>query len=265
MPIAPKSVIAMIHVGALPGTPASRTSVSEIAMQAAAECRLYRDGGVHAIGIENMHDVPYLRGGVGPEITAAMTIVAHAVKDAAGDLPVGIQILAGANHEALAVAHAASLDFVRVEGFAFAHVADEGFIDSSAASLLRYRRAIGAERVQVWSDVKKKHSSHAITADIGIGATASAVEFMRADAIIVSGAVTGEHPSDADIADVRQQCRLPLILGSGITAENLAHYYPQADGFIVGSFFKMDGRWSETVDPRRVERFMTAHAVARGA
>jgi len=232
MPIAPKSVIAMIHVGALPGTPASRTSVSEIAMQAAAECRVYRDGGVHAIGIENMHDVPYLRGGVGPEITAAMTIVAHAVKDAAGDLPVGIQILAGANHEALAVAHAASLDFVRVEGFAFAHVADEGFIDSSAASLLRYRRALGAQRVQVWADVKKKHSSHAIT---------------------------------ADIADVRQQCRLPLILGSGITAENLAHYYPQADGFIVGSFFKMDGRWSETVDPRRVERFMTAHAVARGA
>jgi hypothetical protein len=257
-----KPIIAMIHVGALPGTPANRASVRDIAEFAAAECRLYRDGGVHAIGIENMHDVPYLRGSVGPEITAAMTVVAHAVKDAANGLPCGIQILAGANHEALAVAHAAAFDFVRVESFAFAHVADEGFIDSSAASLLRYRRAIGAEGVRVWADVKKKHSSHAITADVSIGATAEAVEFMRADAVIVTGAVTGERPNDSDIADVRSHCRLPLLLGSGITAENLGHYCAQADGFIVGSFFKKDGRWNETVDPHRVERLMAAHSAA---
>lgn len=251
----------MIHVGALPGTPASRATVREIERQAVAEARVYRDGGVHGIGIENMHDVPYLRGRVGPEITAAITIVARAVKEESG-LPCGIQILAGANHEALAVAHAAELDFVRVEGFVFAHVADEGIIESSAASLLRYRRAIGADRIQVWADVKKKHSAHAITADVGIGATAAAAEFMRADAVIVSGAATAEHPHAEDIADVRQHCHLPLILGSGITADNLAQYAGLADGFIVGSFFKHDGRWSEAVDARRVERFMTAHAAA---
>ncbi len=101
-----KPVIAMIHVGALPGTPASSCSVREIVTQAVAEARIYRDGGVHGIAIENMHDVPYLRGSVGPEITAAMTAIALAVKDAS-NLPCGIQILAGANHEALAVAHAA--------------------------------------------------------------------------------------------------------------------------------------------------------------
>jgi predicted TIM-barrel enzyme len=61
--------------------------------------------------------------------------------------------------EAVAVAHATGLDFVRAEGFAFAHVVDEGIIQSCAAELLRYRRAIGAERVQIWADVKKKHSS----------------------------------------------------------------------------------------------------------
>lgn len=251
----------MIHVGALPGTPASKATVREIERQAVTEARTYRAGGVHGIAIENMHDVPYLRGSVGPEITAAMTIVARAVKEASG-LPCGIQILAGANHEAMAVAHAAELDFVRVEGFVFAHVADEGIIESSAASLLRYRRAIGAERIQVWADVKKKHSSHAITADVDIGATAAAAEFMRADAVIVSGVATAEHPHVADISNVRQHCRLPIILGSGITADNIAEYAPLADGFIVGSFFKQDGRWSEPVDARRVERFMNAHAAA---
>ena len=248
----------MVHVGALPGTPASRSSVREIVAQAVAEAHIYRDGGVHGIAIENMHDVPYLRGSVGPEITAAMTAVALAVKDASG-LPCGIQILAGANHEALAVARTADLEFVRVEGYAFAHVADEGIIESSAASLLRYRRAIGAERVQVWADVKKKHSSHAITADVTIGDTAAAVEFMRADAVIVTGAATGLEASDADVGAVRQQCRLPLYLGSGVTADNLPRYYPLADGFIVGSYFKTDGRWSESIDPRRVERFMGTH------
>jgi membrane complex biogenesis BtpA family protein len=252
----------MIHVGALPGTPASSCSVREIVAQAVAEARIYRDGGVNGIGIENMHDVPYLRGTVGPEITSAMTAIALAVKDAS-NLPCGIQILAGANHEAVAVAHTADLQFVRVEGYAFAHVADEGIIQSSAASLLRYRRAIGAERVQVWADVKKKHSAHALTADVGIGETAAAVEFMRADAVIVTGTATGLEASDADITDVRQHCRLPLYLGSGVSADNLARYVPLADGFIVGSFFKRDGRWSEPVDPRRVERFMRAHSALK--
>src|SRR4029079_3558378 len=204
-----RPVIAVIHAGALPGTPAGTATLAELEKVVRTEAATYRDGGVHGIILENMHDVPYLRGSVGPEITAAMTVLAQAMKDASR-LPCGIQILAGANHEAVAVAHAAGLDFVRAEGFAFAHVADEGIIQSSAASLLRFRRHIGADRVQVWADVKKKHPSHAITADVSIGATAAAVEFMRADAVIVSGAATGEEPGDTDIADVRHHCRLPL-------------------------------------------------------
>ena len=258
-----KPVIAMVHVGALPGTPASRASVRELEAQAVAECLIHRDAGVHGIAIENMHDVPYLRGAVGPEITAAMAVIARAVKEAC-ELPCGIQILAGANHEALAAAHAAGLDFVRVEGFAFAHVADEGLIESSAASLLRYRRQIGADRVQLWADVKKKHASHAITADVGIGDTAAAVEFMRADAVIVTGAATGERPDDRHIADVRARCALPIFLGSGITEQNLDRYYPAADGFIVGSSLKAHGRWSEAADRDRVERFMAMHVRCGG-
>ncbi|MEK7329123.1 MAG: BtpA/SgcQ family protein [Chloroflexota bacterium] len=258
-----KPVIAMIHIEALPGTPASRLSVREIEAQALAEAKIYREAGAHAIALENMHDLPYLRGGVGPEIVAAMAIVSQAVKEASG-LPCGIQILAGANNEAMAVAHAAGLDFIRAEGFVFAHVADDGFIQSSAAALLRYRKQIGAERVQVWADVKKKHSSHAITADIGIGATAETAEFMRGDAVIVTGSVTGDPPQNSDIAEVKQHCRLPVYLGSGVTADNLGGYYPAADGFIVGSHFKVDGYWANTVDPKRVERFMAVHAKLGG-
>ena len=155
------AVIGMIHVGALPGTPQSSRAVTELAKAAAAEAGVLARGGVDAILIENMHDVPYLNRRVGPEITAAMTAVGVAVRQAAS-LPLGVQILAGANREALAVALAVGAQFVRCEGFVFAQVADEGLMgEADAGPLLRYRRWIGAEGVAVIADVKKKHSSHA--------------------------------------------------------------------------------------------------------
>jgi hypothetical protein len=259
----PKPVVGVIHVGALPGTPASALGVDALAEMAAREAALYRDGGVDGLMVENMHDVPYLRGSVGPEVVAAMAVVARAVKAEAG-LPTGVQILAGANVEALAVAHAAGLDYVRAEAYTFAHVADEGLIESSAAELLRFRRRIGADGVRVWADVKKKHSSHAITADVSLGETAAAVEFMRGDAVIVSGSATGEPPRAADVREAKSHCRLPVLLGSGVTPENVAEFYEAADGFIVGSYFKEGGLWSNTVERGRVERMTEAvRALAR--
>jgi hypothetical protein len=249
-------IIGVIHVAALPGAPTSALPVSEIINQAIQEAAIYRDCGVDGVIIENMHDTPYLRGSVGPEIVAAMAVIGAAVKTESR-LPTGIQILAGANMEAVAVAHAANLDFIRAEGFAFAHVADEGVIQSSAATLLRYRKMIGADRVQVWADIKKKHSSHAITADISLGATAEAVEFMRADAVIVTGSVTGEAPKIADAMEAKAHCRAPVLLGSGIDADNIADFYQSADGFIIGSYFKAGGHWANPVEAERVKSLMT--------
>ena len=250
-----KPVIGVIHVGALPGTPRSSQSVAELVRQASEEARVYRECGVDGVIIENMHDVPYLKGAVGPEIVAAMTAIGLQVKSVCG-LPVGIQILAGANIEAMAVAHAAGLEFIRAEGYAYAHVADEGIIEASAAKLLRYRKMIGAERVQVWTDVKKKHSAHAITADVSLGQTAETVEFMGADCVIVTGSVTGEAPQVSDVKEAKSHCHLPVFLGSGISEANIDQFHNEADGFIIGSAFKVDGLWSNTVDPSRVTQFV---------
>lgn len=252
-----KPIIGVIHVGALPGTPRCSSSVSELVATAKTEARLYREAGVDGVIIENMHDIPYLRGEVGPEIVSAMTAVSVEVKHECG-LPVGVQILAGANIEAMAVAHAAGLDFIRAEGYAYAHVADEGLIQSSAAKLLRFRKMIGATRVQVWTDVKKKHAAHAITADVSLGETAETVEFMGADCVIVTGSATGKPPSVEDVDEAKNHCGLPVFLGSGITDANIADFYDHADGFIIGTAFKVDGVWSNTIDPSRVSRLMHA-------
>src|SRR5690348_302461 len=130
-----RSLVGVVHVGALPGTPRAADPIGRVIEGAVADARVYHEAGFDALIVENMHDRPYMKGSVGPEIVAAMTAVGVAVR-AAAPLPLGVQLLAGANREALAVALACGASFVRVEGFVFAHVADEGIIESCAGDLL---------------------------------------------------------------------------------------------------------------------------------
>ncbi len=250
-----RAVIGMIHAGALPGTPASGESMEQIMARAKKEALLYREAGVDMLLVENMHDVPYLKGRVGPEITAAMALVGYEVKKAAG-LPCGLQILAGANIEALGAAKAAGLDFVRVEGFVFAHVSDEGLMEGCAGELLRYRRHIGAEDVLILADVKKKHASHALTADVDIVETARAARFFKADGVIVTGASTGEPADSEEVRRVKEALDIPVLVGSGVNPDNIESFLNITDALIVGSFFKRDGLWSNPVDPERVRLLM---------
>ena len=250
-----KKIVAMVHVDALPGTPKHRLPISQIVSKAVSEARLYEELGVDAILIENMHDVPYQNGKATPEVIACMTAVALAIRNETA-LPLGIQILAAANCEAVAVALASGLNFIRAEGFVFGHVADEGYIDSNAAHLMRYRRNVGAEHVRIFTDVKKKHSSHALTADVTLAETIHAAEFFLSDGIIVTGSATGCETNRADLEQARAATQLPIWVGSGITTLNLSTYWNLADGFVVGSHFKVDGNWQNTVDPQRVAVFM---------
>ncbi|MFK7971826.1 MAG: BtpA/SgcQ family protein [Bacteroidia bacterium] len=244
------SLIGVIHIPALPGSHEYGGDMNAILQTVAQEAQIFASAKVDAIILENMHDRPYLNGAVGPETTAAMTAVAVEARRYFAGL-CGIQILAGANKEALAVALAANLDFIRAEGFVFAHVADEGLIEAQAGALLRYRRNIGAEHVQIWTDIKKKHSAHAITADVSLAETAKAAEFFCADALIVTGSSTGQATSPSDLKAVKNASSLPVYIGSGITIENVADY-SSADGFIVGSSIKTDGHWASPLDEQKV-------------
>jgi len=246
-----KPVIGMIHVDALPGTPDYKGDVKSIINKARKESAIYRDAGVDAIAIENMHDIPYLKRSVGPEITSLLSVVGYEVKNTS-DLPCGIQILAGANKEAIAAAHSAGLDFIRAEGFVFAHIADEGLMESDAGDLLRYRKQIGAEDILIFTDIKKKHSSHSITSDVNIVETAKAAEFFLSDGIIITGTATGEEADVDEVRKVKESVNIPVLIGSGITIDNIEKFFPLADAFIIGSYFKQGGSWKNEVDRDRV-------------
>ncbi len=252
-----KPVIGMVHIAPTPGAPLSDGNVKKIIARALEDAKILIDAGVDSLMIENMHDVPYLNRSVGPEVTAIMSVVALELRKLTS-LPLGIQILAGANKEALAVAKAAEFNFIRAEGFVFSHVADEGLMNSDAGELLRYRKQIAAEDVLIFTDVKKKHSAHSITADVNLEETIKAAEFFLSDGVIITGKATGEQAEFTDVKLAYSKSKIPVLIGSGLTPENIQEYLPFADGFIVGSYFKKDGKWFNSPDKKRVTEFLKA-------
>jgi hypothetical protein len=159
------ALVGMVHLAPLPGSPGWAGSMSDVLRRALADADALIDGGCDALLVENMGDVPYLRGRVEPETVAAVAVAAEAVVAAAA--PVGVQLLAGANREALGAAVAAGARSCAVEAFAWAHVADEGWIDACAGRAAARAAALGVD-VEVWADVQKKHAAHAVTADLSL-------------------------------------------------------------------------------------------------
>nr|XP_034184924.1 uncharacterized protein F13E9.13, mitochondrial isoform X2 [Osmia lignaria] len=251
------AVIGMVHVGALPGSPLYGGDTRKILDNAIKEALIYKDCYVDGILVENMHDIPYVGPkDISPETTAFMTRICTEIKRALPDnLPCGVQILGGCNKEAMAVAKAADFQFIRAEGFVFSHIADEGFTDACAGSLLRYRKQIDAEDVLILADIKKKHSSHSITSDVSLSETVKAAEFFLADGIILTGTATGDPASAAELKEVKEIAKGPVLIGSGVSISNIGNYL-SSDAVIVGSYFKVDGKWQNPIDNQKVYNFM---------
>ena len=98
-------------------------------------------------------------------------------------------------------------------------------------------------------------SSHAVTADLGVVVMAQAAEFFLSDGVILTGQSTGQPTNEGEVAKVKKATPLPVLVGSGVTANNLGHY-AMADAVIVGSYFKEGGRWYGNVIREKVTEFM---------
>lgn len=251
---APCQLIGMVHALALPGSGGWKGSMERVIEQAIEDAKRLKAGGCDGIIVENMHDAPYLKGAVYPETAAAMAVV---VAEVVGmGLPTGVQVLAGANRQALGVAVAAGAHFIRCEGFAYGHIADEGWIEATAGELVRARAAMNAD-VQFFADIQKKHASHAMTADLSLAEVAKGHVFCGADGLIVTGVATGQ-PTAPDDIEAAKGAGLPVLVGSGVTVESAPVLSSIADGLIVGSWLKEDGDWRRPVDERRVRALREA-------
>jgi len=57
------------------------------------------------------------------------------------------------------------------------------------------------------------------------------------------------------LTEVTQSVRIPVLIGSGVTHDNVEQYL-QANAMIIGSYFKKGGHWANGVDAERINRFM---------
>ncbi|CAB3773700.1 BtpA/SgcQ family protein [Paraburkholderia humisilvae] len=259
-----KAVLGMIHCLPLPGAPRYEGQpIDEIVDFAVGEARTYAQFGLDGLVVENHGDIPFSKPeDLGPETAAAMAVVTDAVRRAVG-LPVGINVLANGALHALAVAKAAGASFIRVNQWANAYVANEGFIEGPAAAATRYRARLRGQDIRVFADVHVKHGAHAITADRSLAELARDVEFFDADAAIVTGQRTGDSATMDELRAIAQGTSLPVVIGSGVNPSNVGELFTVADAVIVASFLKQDGVWWNPVDRDRVATFMKEAAKAR--
>lgn len=251
--------IGVVHCAALPGSPRySGSTLDEISNRAVGDALAYADGGLHGLIVENHGDIPFSKPeDIGQETAASMAVIAERLRREVG-LPVGINVLANGAMTALAVAKASGARFIRVNEWANAYIANEGLIEGPAAKAARYRAWLKAHEVAIFADVHVKHGAHAIVSDRGITELTRDVEFFDADAVIVTGRRTGDSTTTQEVREVRAATSLPLLIGSGVTKEDVSSLLTLADGVIIGSSLKHGGVWWNTVDRERVHAFMDA-------
>jgi membrane complex biogenesis BtpA family protein len=258
----PKPVIGMVHCWPLPGAPGySGYGMSEIIEHAVADASALAEGGCHGLIVENMWDIPFRAGPhIQPESIAAQAVVAHAVRQAVPELPLGINLVHNGGVALLGIAIAAGADFIRVCMFTGAGVWDAGSWDEGcAADLLRRRKELHAEHIKIFADVDKKHSVR--FPGIDLATHMEWTNFFGADAMIISGRMTGDAPDLAKVQSARALAgSTPILLGSGTDERNIAAFMEVADGVIVGSSIKVDGEIANPVDIERVRRFVAAAA-----
>jgi len=245
-----KVLIGVVHLRPLHGSPRWRGDMESVIEFAVNDARAYEHGGADALFIENFGDVPFTKGCVAPETIAAMAAAGRAVRQAV-KLPIGFNVLRNDARAALALCAVCGGAFIRVNVLTGAMLTDQGLIEGNAYETLRYRQRV-CPQARIFADVHVKHA-------VPLGnwtiedAARDTVERGLADALIVSGVGTGLATDLADVERVRRTApTTKILLGSGVTLENVRDFLPAADGFIVGSSLKLNGRLSNPVDPKRV-------------
>ncbi len=258
-----KPLIGMIHLKALPGSPAYNGSFQDAIDSALRDAQTLEQGGVDGIMIENFFDSPFFKDRVGAETVAAMTRAIGLIRQQTR-LPLGVNVLRNDGMSAIAIAAACECQFIRVNVLTWGMLADQGIIEGKAAEILRYRRMLQSGAL-IFADCLVKHA---------VPLTPQAMELVAmdtwerggADALIVSGVATGKATDYNDVVAARKGAPdAPILIGSGLAADNLNTFWPVIDGAIVGTSLKAGGRVENPVELARVQALAGARQTLRPA
>jgi membrane complex biogenesis BtpA family protein len=262
-----KPIIGMVHLKPLPGAPRydSGAGMGQIIETALKDAEALVSGGIDALQVENQWDRPFQKSeDVGYETVAAITAVIERLK-MRFEIPMGVTVHLNAVIQAIAIAVAAGCKWVRAFEMANAYISNAGFVEAAGPAATRYRSFLRADDdVMIFGDFHVKHGSHQILADRSLFEQAEDVVTAIGDAVIVTGLKTGRPPDKDDIAGIRGTVPVPVLIGSGLSYENLDQLLPLSDGAIVGSSFKVDNVLANPVDKKKVASFMDKVKRIRG-
>jgi membrane complex biogenesis BtpA family protein len=249
-------LIGVVHLLGTPGAPRA-AGMAALLERARDDARALARGGCDALIVENFGDAPFEKSVLAPETVAAMALALAAVRDEAGGLPVGVNCLRNAARAALGLCAATGAEFLRVNVHVGAAVTDQGVIEGEAASTLRERARLCPE-ASILADVHVKHATP-LGRETLAEAARETLERGLADGLIVSGRATGLAPEPRALAEVREVAgNAPLLVGSGLSRDNARDLLRHADGALVGTSLKHDGRTGEPVDVERVRALRQA-------
>ena len=249
----PHPIIGMISLLPSPGYPAF-TRIDAIIARALADLEALERGGATGVLVENDFDQPHTLT-VGPEVVAGMTrVVAEVVRRAT--VPVGVQVLLNDWRASLAIASATGSHFARLDFFVDRARIKAGEIEPEPAAVLAYRQAIGAQHVALLTDIQVKYSTP-LEPGKSLATSAHQAVTNGADAIIVTGAATGEMPLLDDLRTAREALGdFPLLVGSGTTSENVTALLRYADGAIVGTALRSGSGPDDSVVEEQVRQLV---------
>ncbi len=256
-------VIGVVHLPALPGSPANELDLQSIRERGLRDAAALASGGVDGLILENFGDAPFHPRRVPPHTVAQMSVLGRAIRERHPAVPLGVNVLRNDGLSALAVASAIEAEFIRVNVYCGARVTDQGLVEGEAHEIQRHRASLDPS-IRVFADVAVKHSAPLGAYDLETDVH-DVVARGRADAVIVSGAGTGTETDVRDLDRVQSAAdgSVPVWIGSGVSPNNVVSLLGSADGLIVGSAFKYEGRATNAVDPDRVAELMATVRDAR--
>lgn len=263
-------VIGVVHLPRLPSAfhnPGYATdSIVDFAVR---DAKVLEELGYSGVLVENYGDKPYAKRVHDPLTIAVMSIVVREVVKST-KLKVGINLLRNSGREAYSIAVAARASFIRVNGLVETIVSDSGIIEPEAPRLKVL--LTNYPGVKVYSDILVKHAvslrgvlglleaptivSKGLQEDYVRELVEEHVERGGASALVVTGLKTGGAPPLDLVKIVKKYSPVPVLVGSGITADNVCEYAKYCDGIIVGSFIKKNGKAGNEVDYNRALAFI---------
>ena len=249
-----KAVIAMAHIGALPGSPGydADGGLDKLVEGVLIDVGKLQAGGVDAVMFGNENDRPYVLRAP-PEGLAAMTAIVEQVKPHL-KVPFGVNYLWDPE-ASVAIGAVTGASFVR-EIFTGVFASDMGVWQPDCAKAARLRHALGRDDMKMLFNINAEFSYSLDQRPIELRAQ-SAVFSSKADAILVSGPLTGQAVNQSDLRRVSETVKdRPVFANTGVNKDNVVDILSIASGVIVGTHFKVDGDTWSPVDVERVKRFM---------